>query len=183
MKAESGKRKVESGHNERRQGQKCHGVSLTKLSVITAFCACVTVWHCGCKALGNGLPNELSQVVTDASKMVADQGVLDNFKTNVDGHVQDPGVESYVSITCAAGRRLKGVNGNVNFDTQGGATHLPADVRAALIAQLDGPISDEQRQGILTTLGWNRTAPPDRTHGPQTEIAPLMPAAPQKTSG
>ena len=124
-------------------------------------------WHAGCLQ-PTAFPKELSQLIARTGEMISDQGVLDTFKTDLDGHVQDPGVETYVEIRVAAGGRLVGVNGNLDVNAGGGATHLPSGLRESLIGQLDGPIGDEQRLAILSILGWNRTAPPEASHAPPT---------------
>ena len=100
---------------------------------------------------------ELGKVV--AAK-IADEGTLQSFTSNLDGHVQDPGIESYVEIRAAAGVRAVGANGNITAAAHGDSTRLPAGMRDALIEQLKQPISDEQRAAILEILGWNRTQTP-----------------------
>ena len=132
-------------------------MTLCKKALFAVFCVCATVWHLGCVS-PNGFPKEMSYALTKAVDKVADQGMLDTWKTNLRGHINDPGVESYATVTIAAGVRLTGVDGDMNFDSGGGATKLPPGVREELIKQLDGPLSDEQRANILGLLGWNRTA-------------------------
>jgi hypothetical protein len=115
----------------------------------------------GCSMLGNKnmFPDELTQLVQVTAEQIADQGVIDQFATDIKGNVQDPGVESYVSIKLAAGVRMVGVNGDIDVTTGGTGTVLPAGTRETLIKQLDGPLSDDQRTAILEILGWNRKQP------------------------
>ena len=107
----------------------------------------------------NAFPRELTNVADGMVQMVADQGVLDAFQSNLEGNIQDPGVESYVKVTFATGVNLTGLNGEMDLVTGGAGTQLPKGLRDSLIEQLNGPISDEQRTAILEILGWNRTAP------------------------
>ena len=109
----------------------------------------------GCLGL-NAFPRELTQIAQGMAEMVRDQGVLDEFKSNVDGNVQDPGLETAIAVIFKSHVRLIGVNGEIDLATEGTGTKLPAGVREELLRQLAGPISDEQRQAILTLLGWNR---------------------------
>jgi hypothetical protein len=83
--------------------------------------------------------------------------VLREWATSVDGHVIDPGLETFARVELTTGIRMAGVTGSVNATANGDATRLPAGMRESLINQLDGPISDAQRTAILTILGWNRT--------------------------
>jgi len=124
-------------------------------AVVIGVLGCVTLWHTvGC--LPSAMPKEFAQVAEQMVSQVRDQGVLDDFKSNLDANVQNPGLESYVKIVTAMGIRLVGVNGEVDLATRGAGTKLPRGLRESLISQLDGPISDEQRNGILQILGWNR---------------------------
>lgn len=129
----------------------------------------------GCSMLGNKnmFPDELTALVKVTAQQIADQGVIDQFTTDIKGNVQDPGVESYVSIKLAAGVRMVGVNGDIDVSTGGSGTVLPAGTREVLIKQLDGPLSDEQRAAILEILGWNRRAP-----SPATAISGTPPVNP-----
>jgi hypothetical protein len=113
----------------------------------------------GCKGMlpGSGLEQSLANSAETLNKKIQDEGILNEFMLDIDGHVQDPGLESYVSATFAAGVRMKGVNGNVVARGHGDSTRLPPGMRDVLIKQLDGPVSDEQRAAILIMLGWNRT--------------------------
>ena len=110
----------------------------------------------GCLQGMSAFPKELGVAAEAMVKMVADQGVLDEFTQELAGNVQDPGLETYGQFTVTSGVRIVGVNGQIDLRTKGTGTQLPADVRASLIEQLDGPISDEQRANILGVLGWNR---------------------------
>lgn len=112
---------------------------------------------CGCQLPGSKLEAALAQSAETLAKKIQDEGVLQAWMLDADGHVQDPGLESYVSATFAAGVRAKGVNGNIVARGNGDSTRLPAGVRESLIKQLDGPISDLQREAIMIMLGWNRT--------------------------
>lgn len=124
-----------------------------RLCVACALCA--TTWYAaGCAT--PGFSSEFGRVAAVIAQKVADEGILEKFTSNMDGHVQDPGLESYFTVTTAAGVRMRGFNGNIDLMTSGTATNLPSGVRESLIEQLDGPISDEQRENILAILGWNR---------------------------
>jgi hypothetical protein len=111
---------------------------------------------CGPSSLPAAMPAEFYGVVDKIAVMVEDQGVLDEFVSDVDGHVQNPGIATYVTVTVEGGVRLVGVNGNVVLETFGTGSQLPSGVRAELIKQLSGPLSDERRAAILAILGWNR---------------------------
>lgn len=120
----------------------------------------------GCKLPGSRLEMALADAADQLGKKVADEGVLEKFLLDADGHVQDPGLESYVQVTMAAGVRAKGINGNIVARASGDSTRLPAGMRETLVKQLDGPLSDEQRAAILQILGWNRTPPGGTPGGP-----------------
>ncbi len=112
----------------------------------------------GCN-LPTGLPKEFAEVADAMTAMVTDQGVLNQFTSGIDGHIQNPGLETYLSVRTTAGVRIVGVNGEVDLQAEGGGTQLPKGAREALIAQLSGTLSDDQRAAILTILGWNRANP------------------------
>ena len=114
---------------------------------------------CGCLQGLGAFPGELGAVVQGMTAIVKDQGVLDKFASNVQGNIQNPGMESYIRVTTAAGVRLIGVNGELDLTTEGTGTQLPAGVREALIDSLKNA-SDEQRAAIFTALGWNRVESP-----------------------
>lgn len=102
------------------------------------------------------LPASLGKSAEAATKMILDQGVMDRFMVNAEGDFTLPGVQVSSGILFVSTARLVGVTGRIESSMDGTGTQLPKDVRAALIEQLSMPISDEQRAGILTTLGWNR---------------------------
>ena len=128
-------------------------------AVIKGVLCVALAWIGGCQA-PKGFPEEAGRAAQVMAEMVRDQGVMDKFTSNLDANVQDPGLESYVKVTTAAGVRLVGVNGEIDLLTQGTGTQLPQGVRDSLVQQLDAPISDEQRQYILGVLGWNRVVSP-----------------------
>ncbi len=134
----------------------------TAKACIAVFLGCVTLWHTGC-SLPTGFSKEFSQVAMNTAAMMKDQGVMDQFTSNIRGHVNDAGIESYVTVTTAAGTRLVGMDGDIMLNTSGTGTQLPHGAREALIAQLGQPISDAQRDSILTLLGWNRVSSPHNT--------------------
>jgi len=107
----------------------------------------------GC-GLPSGFPKELSQVTQMIVQKVSDEGTLEKWASNIEGNVFNPGVEAYVCVS--SGVRLAGVHGEIDLSAGGDSTRLPAGVREALIAQLNGPLSDAQRAAILSILGWNR---------------------------
>lgn len=49
----------------------------------------------------------------------AEQGTIDRLVANVDGHVQNPGMEGYVNVRTSVGVRVVGANGNVDINTTG----------------------------------------------------------------
>jgi len=114
----------------------------------------------GCQMPGQRLENAMADSAQTLARKIQDEGVLQDWMMDADGHVQDPGLESYVSATFASGVRARGINGNIIARGHGDSTRLPAGTRETLLRQLDGPISDEQRTAILTILGWNRAATP-----------------------
>ncbi len=128
----------------------------TYMSWLACLALVATTFGCN---LPTGLPKEFAQVADTMAGLVRDQGVLDKFTSNIDGNIQNPGLETYVSIRTTAGVRIVGVNGEVDLAVDGTGTQLPRGVRESLIVMLGQPISDEQRKSILAILGWNRTVP------------------------
>lgn len=121
---------------------------------------CLGLIASGCGMGPSGFPKELATVAEKMATMVEEQGVMDDFASNIAGTVNNPGMESYVGMELTAGVRIAGVDGSIDLTTSGTGTQLPAGVRKALIEQLDGPLSDDQRAAILAILGWNRTVSP-----------------------
>ena len=115
----------------------------------------------GCVGGPQAMPAEFAGIVTKITDKAIDETVLDSMVSNMRGHVLNPGVEAYVVIELAAGARIKGMDGDVMLDTSGTGTKLPSGMREALIRQLDGPLSDEQRAAIFEILGWNRVQDPN----------------------
>ena len=107
---------------------------------------------------GAKLEAALGQAAEQIAVKIQDEGVLDKFLLDADGHVQDPGLESYVQVTIAAGVHAKGINGNIVARASGDSTRLPAGVREAMLKELDNPnTSDARKDAIYVLLGWNRT--------------------------
>lgn len=129
-------------------------------TVITLIVAYVLTLVLGGCTMPGAMPGDFAAVVQSMVRHVEDQGVLDDFKSALDAHVQDPGMESYLEFRLTAGVALVGVNGEVDLSTHGTGTQLPKGVREGLIEQLAGPISDDQRAAILDVLGWNRVESP-----------------------
>ena len=75
----------------------------------------------GCN-LPTGLPKEFAQVADKLVSMVEDQGGLDDFTSNIDGHIQNPGLETYVAVKTTLGVRIVGVNGEVDLQAAGTGT-------------------------------------------------------------
>lgn len=117
---------------------------------------CLTI---GCAGLlpGQRLEQALGQAAEALGQKIVDEGVLKDWLIDADGHVQDPGLATGVCVDIRTYVRAIGVNGNLVSKASGDSTRLPAGLRDELIKQLSGPISDEQRAGILAILGWNRT--------------------------
>lgn len=112
---------------------------------------------CAATALPAGYGDALAMIV----EKVADQGMLERWSSDAAAHVINPGVETSISITTSATVRLVGMDGQIELDTGGGGTKLAPGLREALIAQLDGPLSDEQRAAIIRMLwGAGGTSPP-----------------------
>lgn len=128
---------------------------------------CGALWCSGgCKGLPGGrLEQAMAESAETLNKKIQDEGVLKDFMLDADGHVQDPGLESYVQVTMAAGVHMKGVNGNIVARGHGDSTRLPSGMREVLIKQLEGPLSPEARAAILEILGWNRTPAGGNPHG------------------
>lgn len=127
--------------------------------LIGLFIGWLVLFNVGCQLPGSKLEAAMSEAGQKIAQKIEDEGLLKDWLVNGDLHVNNPGLESYVAVTVAAGVRAVGVNGNIVAAVNGDATRLPADMRASLIKQLDGPISDAQRTAILEILGWNRTNP------------------------
>lgn len=119
----------------------------------------------GCRS-PNALPREYAAGLMMVTAKVADQGVLDDWTSDAMANLQNPGLETYVTTTVAAGVRIVGMNGRFDLGAGGDGTQLPPGMREELMDQLGQPISDAQREAILTILGWNRTT---------TEISPAPP--------
>ena len=115
---------------------------------------------CGLPKGINTIPEQLGKALEGLTSMVKDQGVLENFTTDAEGNFVNPGVETYAGVIIVSGVRLQGVSGQIAAKGSGTGTMLPPELRASLIRQLDGPISDEQRAAILEILGWNREQVP-----------------------
>ena len=127
------------------------------LSVIGSCCL---IFGGGCNLAQaiNPMGMAMEEAASGLVRMVEDQCVLKDFSGNIDGNVFNPGV---VSESCFSTKiRLTGVQGSVDLSGRGTGTKLPAGLREALVGQLDGPISDAQRESILTILGWNRLESP-----------------------
>lgn len=108
----------------------------------------------GCLSGLSGFPSEMGQAANVLAEMVRDQGVMDKFLGQLEGNIYDPGIETYVKVS--SGIHLVGTQGSIDLTTEGTGTQLPTGVKQALIDQLSGPLSDDQRVAILTILGWNR---------------------------
>lgn len=124
--------------------------------LISAF---IGLFLFGCN-LGGGMNRQMdaagnvAQILADK---IQEEGVLDKWLANVDGHLQDPGVESYVSITIAGGVHAKGVNGNVTAQGGGDSTKLPTGTLGTLIDLIKDPRTPEaERQKYIELLLWNR---------------------------
>lgn len=133
-----------------------------KLIFIGFFAYVISVALGGC-VTPYAMPKEFAAVATAMVEQVKDQGVLDKFASQLDANVQNPGLETYIKVDTATGVRLVGVNGEVDLATSGTGTQLPKGVRESLIGQLGGPLSDAQREAVLTILGWNRV---ESAHNP-----------------
>lgn len=132
------------------------------LGLVLSLCGCLLsgcALHRAAETMGT-LPQTLGKSAAAATQMIIDQGVLDTFVMNAEGDFINPGIEITSAFQIVTQARLIGVTGSIESGVQGTGTQLPKDVRAALIAQLDMPISDEQRAGILQALGWNRVESP-----------------------
>jgi hypothetical protein len=115
----------------------------------------------GCSLTGgNKIMDAMAASAETLNKKIQDEGVLKEWMVGASGHVQNPGVESYVEVRMTGGVRAIGVDGNVEARGSGDATRLPAGVRDELIKELGGPISDARRDAIMVILGWNRTPTP-----------------------
>lgn len=91
-------------------------------------------------------------------EMIVDQGVLDQFATRMEGNFFNPGMETYVCIS--TGLRLVGAHGEIDASAHGTGTQLPTGIRKALIEQLNAARSPDEREALLTILGWNRIESP-----------------------
>lgn len=113
----------------------------------------------GCSSMlpGARLEQALGQAAEKLSEKIADEGVLNDWLIDADGHVQDPGLATGVCVDIRTYVRAIGINGNLTSKASGDSTRLPAGLRDELIKQLSLPLTQEQRDGILQILGWNRT--------------------------
>ena len=103
----------------------------------------------------SGLPGEYGKIAMVLANIVKDQGVLKDFDGSGRIDIMDPGFAFYTKTEF--GGRIVGTNADLELNMDGTGTTLPAGVRDALITQLNGPLSDAQRNAILEILGWNRT--------------------------
>lgn len=112
----------------------------------------------GCLAPA-GFPRELGQVVEKMTEMVAEQGVLDNFTSQIEGDIFNPGLESYMII--GAGVRLRGVQGSVDVGTEGTGTQLPAGALEQMWSTLQDPnVPQAAKDKIWEAINWNRDESP-----------------------
>lgn len=110
----------------------------------------------GCSGL-MGFPTEFQQVSKMVVDKVADQGVLEKWASNMNAHVNDPGIEAGVVIRIASYARIIGTDGDIMLNTGGGGTQLAPGERDALISMLSWPgMSDIERMAIMRRLGWHR---------------------------
>ncbi len=112
----------------------------------------------GCLMAGCSMfPSEMSQMTAMVVDKVADQGMLDKWASNMEAHVNNPGIETGVVIRIAGYGRFIGTDGQVSLGTEGGGTDLAPGERDALIRLLELPGLDEAaRMAILKRLGWHR---------------------------
>ena len=101
-----------------------------------------------------GLPKEYQNMALVLSELVRDQGILKDFDGAGRVDVMDPGGALYTKTE--VGFRIVGTNADLELNVDGTGTRMPAGMRDALLQQLAGPISDAQRDAILTILGYNR---------------------------
>ncbi|MCG8406738.1 MAG: hypothetical protein MI923_16200 [Phycisphaerales bacterium] len=115
----------------------------------------------------NKIVGQMGGAAEMAISKVADQGILDDWVVDGYGNIQDPGVEGYVTLTVAAGAKMRGINGRLEAGAGGRGTQLPKGMREAAlkgISELDGrtdPEANALRERYLDLLGWNRTGAPN----------------------
>jgi hypothetical protein len=120
----------------------------------------------------------VTNVAEATVEMLKDQGVLDEFLSNVRGAVHNPSLVVSFEDIKKTRFGLEGVNGDIELMTQGTGTQLPAGVRQSLIdvlAGLEGRTDAEAnalRDQILAILGWNRVVSP---HNPVPGPTPAPP--------
>ena len=111
----------------------------------------------GCQLPGSQLEKSLAQAAEQLNQKISKEGVLQDWMVNADGHVQDPGLETYVTIKIAAGVHAVGVNGNIVARGKGDASRISGEFRDELLRELTEPnLPDARRTAIFEILGWNR---------------------------
>lgn len=114
----------------------------------------------GCQLPGSALEKALADAGQQLSKKIADEGILEKFMVDADGHVQDPGLETAVTIKIGASVRAIGINGNIIARGSGTASKISVEFRDELIRELSEPnLPIERRNAIMVILEWNRDNP------------------------
>lgn len=104
-----------------------------------------------------GMTDPMGNIANTLASKIADEGVLKDWMASANANFNNPKAVAFVRVEVASGIGMEGVDGSIAGEGSGDSTRLPAGLREQLIAQLNGPLSDQQRAAILTMLGWNRT--------------------------
>lgn len=105
-------------------------------------------------------PQELGLAANALVVSMTDQAAWDEMLGKVDGHVSDPGVETYIEIRASCGVRLRGVDGSVAIAGTGHGTGPMTDqARAVFLEQYESATSKAQRDYWLKLLGKTEAEP------------------------
>ena len=119
----------------------------------------------GCQNPMTAFTAEFSKIGEMIAEKVAEEGLLEEWASNLDANVQNPGVGAGVEVRVMAFVRLIGTNGEIDLTTKGmGAAKLAPIERDALLQILMRPgMSLEQQLLIMDQLGIPRATPPGDT--------------------
>ena len=112
----------------------------------------------GCISTGlDGMGKSFGVVAQAAVEKFAEQGVLDQFKANFRGHLNNPEAIAFVSVRFESGIGFSGFDADASLDTEGTGTQLPPGGLELMLDMLRRPgLSDDQRAQVLGMIEWNR---------------------------
>ena len=129
------------------------------------LCGCLSIpliAMTGCQNPMTAFTAEFSQIAQMIADKVDEQGLLEEWSSNLDANVQNPGVGAGVDIRIMGFVRLIRTNGEIDMSTEGtGASKLAPIERDAILEILMRPgLSLEQQLIMMDQLGIPRAMPP-----------------------